>query len=411
MDLIHCLGRTLHSEHHRDMFWKSENRITYFARTNFRNEEKPFGIKTRDRRAHMYVIGKTGTGKSTLLETLIRQDLENGEGLALLDPHGDLVEKVLREVPENRKDDLIYFNVPDRGNPLGFNPLEQVTPEKRSLAAAGLLDAFKKIWSDSWGPRLEHILRNAFLALLDQPEATLADVLRLLDDLTFRREVSSRVYNTQVRDFWLREYENYPLRLRAEAIAPIQNKVGAFLTDPLLNRILTQKRSDFDLRHVMDKGKILLVNLAKGKIGADASSLLGALLVTKIGLAGLSRADVPEETRRDFYLYLDEFQNLATLSLANMLSELRKYRVNMVLSHQYLSQLDPQVKDAILGNTGTIISFRLGLTDAEILAGEFYPEFSSKDLINLPNYHIYLRLMIDGVVSQPFSAGTLLRPT
>jgi len=384
-----------------------DNQIRYFARTNFRNEEKVFGIKKPDRRAHMYFIGKTGTGKSTLLETLIRQDIENGEGLALLDPHGDLVEKVLKGVPEKRKGDLIYFNVPERGNPLGFNPLESVAPEKRSLAAAGLLDAFKKIWSDSWGPRLEHILRNAFLALLEQPEATLADVLRLLDDHAFRREVSSRVYNTQVRDFWLREYENYPLRLRAEAVAPIQNKVGAFLTDPLLNRILTQKRSAFDLRRVMDDGKILLVNLAKGKIGADASTLLGALLVTKIGLAGLSRADVPEENRCDFYLYLDEFQNLATLSLANMLSELRKYRVNMILSHQYLSQLDPQVRDAILGNTGTIISFRLGLTDAEILAGEFYPFFSARDLINLPNYHIYLRLMIDGVVSQPFSGETL----
>jgi hypothetical protein len=407
MDLIHCLGRALHSEHHRDMLWEAENRITYFARTNFRNDYKKFGIKRADRRAHLYLLGKTGCGKSTLLEIMIRQDLENGDGLALLDPHGDLVEKVLRAVPENRKDDLIYFNVPDRANHLGFNPLESVAPEKRSLAAAGLLDAFKKIWADSWGPRLEHILRNAFLALLDQPEATLADVLRLLDDHAFRREVCSRVYNTQVRDFWLREYENYPLRLRAEAIAPIQNKVGAFLTDSLLNRILTQKRSDFDLRSVMDEGKLLLVNLAKGKIGGDASALLGALLVTKIGLAGLSRADVQEEERRDFYLYLDEFQNLATLSLANMLSELRKYRVNMILSHQYLSQLDPQVRDAILGNVGTVISFRLGLSDAEILSGEFYPAFSASDLINLPNYHVYLKLMIDGKVSQPFSGETV----
>src|SRR5215813_1590688 len=389
------------------MFGDLDNRISHFGQTNFRNERKMFGIKRADRRAHMYVIGKTGTGKSTLLETLIRQDIENGEGLALLDPHGDLIEKVLRAAPGKRKADLIYFNVPDRANALGFNPLERVAPDKRSLAAAGLLDAFKKIWSDSWGPRLEHILRNAFLALLDQPEATLADVLRLLDDSAFRREVSSRVYNTQVRDFWLREYENYPLRLRAEAIAPIQNKVGAFLTDSLLNRILTQKRSDFDLRRVMDEGKILLVNLAKGKIGGDASALLGALLVTKIGLAGLSRADTPEESRRDFYLYLDEFQNFATLSMANMLSELRKYRVSMILSHQFQGQLDPQVRDAILGNTGTMISFRLGLPDAEMLAGEFYPFFSTRDLINLPNYHIYLKLMIDGVVSQPFSAETL----
>ena len=383
-----------------------ENRVTYFAKTNFRNEAKAFGIKRADRRAHMYVIGKTGTGKSTLLETLIKQDMENGEGLALLDPHGDLLEQVFKAIPEKRKGDLIYFNVPDRANALGFNPLESVAPEKRALAAAGLLESFNRIWAASWGPRMEHILRNAFLALLDQPEATLADVLRLLDDHAFRREICSRVYNSQVRDFWLREYENYPLRLRAEAIAPIQNKVGAFLTDPLLNRILTQKRSHFDLRRVMDEGKILLVNLAKGKIGGDASALLGALLVTKIGLAGLSRADIPEESRHDFYLYLDEFQNFATLSLANMLSELRKYRTNMILSHQFQGQLEPQVRDAILGNVGTIISFRLGLTDAEILTGEFYPFFSARDLINLPNYHIYLKLMIDGMVSQPFSGET-----
>jgi len=332
--------------------------------------------------------------------------MENGEGLALLDPHGDLVEKVLQTVPDRRRGDLIYFDVPDRANPLGFNPLERVAPEKRALAAAGLLDAFKKIWADSWGPRLEHILRNCFLALLDQPDATLADVLRLLDDRGFRKTVAVRVYNSHVRDFWLGEYERYPANLRAEAISPIQNKVGAFLSNPITNRILTQPKSAFDLRCVMDEGKILLVNLSKGKIGEDASALLGALLVTKIGLAGLSRADIPEESRRDFYLYLDEFSQFATLSLANMLSELRKYRVSLLASTQYLSAIPDQVRDAVLGNVGTIISFRLGLTDAELLAGEFYPFFSATDLINLPNYHIYLKLMIDGMVSQPFSGET-----
>jgi hypothetical protein len=386
---------------------ENNNRITYFARTNFRNEQKTFGIKRADRRAHMYVIGKTGTGKSTLLETLIRQDIKNGEGLALLDPHGDLVEKVLKAIPDERKKDLIYFNVADTQHPLGFNPLENVPAEKRSLAASGLLDAFKKIWADSWGPRLEHILRNALLALLDQPEATLADVLRLLDDQGYRREVCFRVSNSQVRDFWLGEYAKYPARFRVEASAPLQNKVGAFLTNPLLNRIFTQPKSAFDLRRVMDDGKILLVNLAKGKIGEDASSLLGALIVSKIGLAGLSRADIQEEKRRDFYLYMDEFQNFATLSLTNMLAESRKYHLAQIYAHQFQGQLDPNVRDAILGNVGTIISFRLGLVDAEMLAGEFYPFFSARDLINLPNHHIYLRLMVDGVVSQPFSAETI----
>src|SRR5216117_3179717 len=385
----------------------SENRVTFFARTDFRDHRKIFGIRQADRRAHMYLIGKTGTGKSTLLETLISQDVRSGHGVALLDPHGDLAERVLAGVPEKRKDDLIYFNVPEVLKPLGFNPLERMEPGKRPLAASGVLEVFKKIWADTWGPRMEHILRNALLALLDQPEATLADVLRLLSDKAFRRTAMAHVASARVRDFWLREYESYPLRFRIEAIAPIQNKVGAFLADPVLNGILAQPKSAFDLRQVIDEGKILLVNLAKGKIGENAAALLCALLVSKMGLAALSRADVPEEKRRDFFLYLYEFQNFTTLSLAGMLSELRKYRAGMILAHQYLTQLDPQIRDAILGNVGTIVAFRLGLPDAEIIGKEFYPEISVEDLISLPNYHIYLKLMIDGKVSRPFSAVTL----
>lgn len=385
-----------------------DNPIVYFAKTDFRNEEKKFGIKRYDRRAHMYVIGKTGTGKSTLLETMILQDIESGQGLALLDPHGDLVEKIAAKIPERRKDDLIYFNVPDDTRTFAFNPLERVDPQKRSLAAAGLLEAFKKLWSDSWGPRLEHILRNALLALYDQPEATLSDVLKLLENDTFRRNAALRIHNAQVRGFWLREYEAYPSRFRVEAIAPIQNKVGAFLSDPRLHRILVQPRSSFNLRNVMDEGKILLVNLSKGKIGEDTAALLGALLVTSIGLAALSRAEIPEQERRDFYLYLDEFQSFTTLSLAKMLSELRKYRMGMVLAHQYLSQLDEQIRDAVLGNVGTLISFRVGMSDAEILAKEFYPTFSAGDIIRLPNHHVYLKLMIDGMPSEPFSAKTII---
>jgi hypothetical protein len=381
--------------------------MTLIGRTNFRNQGRTFGIRQADRRAHMYIIGKTGTGKSTLLETMIRQDIAAGRGLAAFDPHGDMMERVLARIPDKRKNDLIYFNVPDASRPLGFNPLESVPPEKRPLAASGILEVFKKIWVESWGPRLEHILRNALLALLDQPEATLAGILRLMDDSSFRRIAASRVRNPQVRSFWVREYENYPARFRAEAIAPIQNKVGAFLADPILNAIVTQPRSTFDLRCIIDDGHILLVNLAKGKIGEDVAALLGALLVSRIGLAGLSRVDMPEGSRRDFFVYLDEFQSFTTLSLANMMSELRKYRVNLILAHQYLTQLDLKVRDAILGNVGSIISFRLGLADAEILAKEFYPEFSAKDLVRLPNYSIYLKLMVNGVPSSPFSAETL----
>jgi len=269
------------------------------------------------------------------------------------------------------------------------------------------LDVFQKIWADSWGPRLEHILRNALLALLDQPNATLAGVLQLLSEKSFRQQAMARVANRQVREFWLQEYEKYPARFRAEAIAPIQNKVGAFLADPVLHRILTQEHSSFDLRAVMDEGRILLVNLAKGKIGEGPAALLGSLLVARIGLTALSRSEPAEENRRPFFLYLDEFQNFTTLSLANMLSELRKYRVGLVLAHQYLSQVQEEIRDAILGNVGTTISFRVGSADAEILGKEFYPEVAALDLMDLSNYQIYLKLMVDRVVSRPFGGETV----
>lgn len=383
------------------------NNISFFARTTFRNERRVFGIRQPDRMSHLYVIGKTGTGKSTLLENLIVRDMRARRGLALLDPHGELHERVRGILPDDRKDDLIDFNVPDPTNKLGFNPLQHVAASKRGLAAAGLLDAFKKLWTDSWGPRLEHILRNAIFALLEQPQATLLDILRLFDDSKFRTKALNHVTNSQVRRFWLDEYAKYPARLKAEAVAPIQNKVGAFLTDPVLQRILTVQESSFRLRDVMDSGKILLVNLAKGKIGEDTAALLGALLVSRINLAALSRADIPEEERRPFFCYLDEFQTFTSLTFVSMLSELRKYRVGMTLAHQYLGQLDLPVRDAILGNAGTLIVFRVGAQDGEVFAKEFYPYFSQTDFSNLPNHHIYLKLMINGAVSQPFSAETL----
>ena len=312
-------------------------------------------------------------------------------------------------MPRNvRQSDLLYFDVPRPDQPLRFNPLQRVPPEKRSVAAAGLLDVFKKLWTDFWGPRTEHILRNALLALLDQPAATLGDILRLLDDRSFRETAAARVTSPQVKRFWLEEYKNYAPGFRSQAIAPIQNKVGAFLADPILSKILSEPAGTLNLRESMDSGKILLVNLAKGKIGEDSASLLGAMLVSQIGVAGLSRADQPESVRRDFYLYLDEFQTFSTQSLANMLSELRKYRVNLILANQYLSQVDSEVTDAILGNVGTLISFRLGPGDATYLAKEFQPTFDALDLVNLPNWSIYLKLMIDGAVSDPFSADTVI---
>jgi hypothetical protein len=352
----------------------------------------------------MYLVGKTGVGKSTLLRTLVEQDIRNGEGLALLDPHGDLAEQIVAELPDERRPDLIYFDVPDPEGAISFNPLESVPPAKRSLVAAGLLEVFQKIFYDSWGVRLEHILRNALLALLDQAEATLADILRMLEDASFRRQVVASVSNDQVRRFWLQEYERYSPGMRGQAIGPIQNKIGAFLADPILNRILTQPKGNIELREIMDGGKILIVNLAKGKIGEGPAALLGALLVAQIGFAGLSRADIPEADRRDFFLYLDEHHTFATLSLATMLSELRKYRVNLVLANQYLSQVDREIEDAILANIGTLIVFRVGPRDADFLAKEFVGSFKPYDLLNLPNYDFYIRLMIDGAVSPPFSA-------
>lgn len=398
------------STHPVDMTAADDNRVVLIGRTNYRNRRQAFGIRQADRRHHMYLIGKTGTGKSTLLETLIRQDVASGQGVAVVDPHGDLVEHVLATVPPTRRDDVIYFDVPNTTAPLGFNPLSSVPPASRAVAASGMLDVFKKLWSDSWGPRLEHILRNALLLLLDQPEATLADVLRLLDDEEFMHRAVGRTANAQVRRFWLHEFNSYPKRFRIEAISPIQNKVGAFLANPILQQILTRQKSAFDLRRLMDERKVLLVNLAKGRLGEDSATLLGSLLASHVGLAALSRAEVPEHVRPNFFLYLDEFHSFTTLSLTGMLSELRKYRVGLVLANQYLSQLDERIRDAVLGNVGTLVAFRVGPDDAELLEKELQPEFSAKDLVNLPNYSIYVRLMVDGRVSRPFSAETLAPP-
>lgn len=381
--------------------------IAYFARTNFRHRHQPFGIRLDDRHHHMYVIGKTGTGKSTLLVTLIGHDLKANHGLAVFDPHGDLADAVVRSLPPERQSDLIYLNLPDPACPLRFNPLQQVPTAARARAASGLLESFKKLWLDSWGPRLEHLLRNALQTLVEQPEATFADIPRLLLDREFRRQAANRVANQHVRHFWLREYEGYPERLRGEAIAPLQNKVGAFLSNPVATRVVCAPQSSFSIEEVMNQGKILVVNLAKGLVGEDTASLLGSFLVSRIGTEAMGRASFPASQRRSFFVYLDEFQSITTQSLVTMLSELRKYRVGLVLANQYLAQLDPAVQEAILGNVGTIVAFRVGVSDAEILGKEFYPDFTESDLVNLPNYHIYLRLMIDGRVSRPFSAETL----
>ncbi len=387
-----------------------KNQITPFAVTNYRDIRKIFGIKQKNRRGHMYIIGKTGTGKSTLIENMVISDIKTGYGLALIDPHGDLAEDILNYIPQTRVNDVIYFNPADTEYPVPFNPLAAVNPEYHHLVTSGLISVFKKVWSEFWGPRLEHILRHSILTLLEYPDSTLLDIPRLLTNKDFRQQVLKHVTHQQVREFWLFEFEKYSAWLKTEATAPILNKVGQFLTSKPLRNIVGQKKNTFRFRKVMDEGKIFIANLSKGKIGEDNCSLLGAMLATQMQLAALSRADIPENTRRGFYLYVDEMHNFLTLSFADILSEARKYGLNLILCHQYIEQLDEKIRAAIFGNVGTIISFRLGAEDAEYMAREFYPVFSEEDLVNLPNYHIYLKLLIDGVASRPFSAITLLHP-
>ncbi len=388
-----------------------EEEIALFAETNYRNIRKKFGIKTDDRRRHMYFIGKTGTGKSTVLENMIYQDIQAGRGVAVVDPHGDLAEKTLDFIPASRINNTVYFNPADTEYPFAFNVLEKVESSQRHLVASGLVGVFKKIWADSWGPRLEYVLRNTILALLEYPGSTLLGIMRILVNKEFRKKVVDRLTDPVVKSFWVDEYPRYPERLRAEAIAPIQNKVGQFLSTSLIRNIVGQVKSKINLREVMDQGKILVMNLSKGRIGEDASALLGAMMITKIQMAVMSRINIPEEKRRDFYLYVDEFQNFATDSFAAILSEARKYHLNLIIAHQYIGQLmteqTTRVRDSVFGNVGTMVVFRVGAEDADFLAKEFVPRFDETDLVDLDKYNTYVKLMIDGITSEPFSATTL----
>jgi CxxC-x17-CxxC domain-containing protein len=381
--------------------------ITFIGETTFRNSRQRFGIMRDDRRRHMYLIGKTGMGKSTMIENLVIQDIYNGQGVALVDPHGDLVETVIKLIPDNRIKDVIYFNPSDMEFPIAFNVVEKVDPEYRHLVASGLVGVFKKIWADSWGPRLEYLLRNVILALLDYQEATLLGIPRMFVDNNFRKKVIAKIQDPVVKSFWVDEFSKYNQQFLTEAISPIQNKVGQFLSSSLIRNVIGQTRSSFDLRDAMDNQKIILMNLSKGRIGEDNAALLGAMMITKIQLAAMSRVDIPEEERKDFYLYVDEFQNFATESFANILSEARKYRLNLIIAHQYIEQLGDVVKPAVFGNVGTMVCYRVGAADADELVKEFTPQYLEEDLVNNPKYNCYLRLMIDGIASEPFSAQGL----
>jgi len=383
--------------------------LIFIGRTKWRDMDRPFGLRPSDRCAHMYVIGKTGTGKSSLLEAMIRQDVLAGNGLALFDPHGDLAERLVEWIPESRRADLIYLNVPDPLQPFGFNPLEKVPPLRRSLAANGIVETLKKLFDDAWGIRLEYILRNALMLLLEQPEATLADVVRLFHDKDFRKEAAERLENKEVKRFWLIEFEKYG-RHRSEAVTPIENKLGSLLVDPFVSRILTVPRSTFDPREAIDSGKVLLVNLAKGKIGEAPAMLFGGLLVTMLGLAGLSRGDTPQKERRPFFMYLDEFQTFTTLALINMLAELRKYGMGLVLANQFMDQIDAELRSAILGNVGTLVVFRVGAVDAQKLVKELHPELEFYELTLLPNRMFWIRALVEGQSIEAFTGKTITIP-
>jgi hypothetical protein len=381
--------------------------VSFFGETTSRAQYRRFGIRQSDRLSHVHILGKTGVGKSGLLELLAREDVSAGRGFALIDPHGDLVERLAASLPSRILDRITYLDAADPTQPFGYNPLRRVRHDAIPLAASGLIETFRKLWPDAWGVRMEHVLRNSLYVLLEREGSTLPDLLRLYADKAFRKQVTAKVRNEVVRDFWRTEFEKYPDRYRLEVVAPIQNKLGALLADPTVRRILVNPKIDLHLRKLIDADAIMLVNLPKGRLGEDASALLGSVLVSTIGLAALSRADTPGQARRPFFLYVDEFHAFTTLSFISLMSELRKYGLGLTLAHQHLQQLESEVRHAVLGNAGTFIAFRLGAEDAAYVAREFQPTISTRDLINLPNRHLYLRLMIDGAPSAPFSARTL----
>lgn len=387
-----------------------EKELTVFAKTNFRHVQSEFGIKKEDKTRHTYIIGKSGMGKSNMMENMAIQDVLHGCGIGVVDPHGETVDAVLKYMPENRIEDVVMFDPSDSDHPVAFNLLENVDPRYKDIVSSGLIAIFKKIWFDSWGPRLEHILRNTILALLENEDTTLLGIPKMLTDTVYRKKMVANVKDPVVRAFWEDEYAQYTDKFRNEAIAPILNKIGQFLASSVIRNIVGQPKSTIDVRRIMDEEKILLVRIPRGLVGEDNAALLGAMMITKIQLAAMSRVDIPESERRDFYLYVDEFQNFATEAFGTILSEARKYHLGLTLANQYIAQMPEVVRDAVFGNVSTMISFRIGATDASFIAKEFTPVFEEGDFVNMNKYNIYIKLAVNGVTSPAFSAVTLPLP-
>ncbi|MDO8523640.1 MAG: type IV secretion system DNA-binding domain-containing protein [bacterium] len=389
---------------------EEQKRINFFARTEYKNKQATFGIKKDDRRKHLYMVGKTGTGKSTMIANMVINDMRNNEGVAVIDPHGDLADAILDFVPSYRINDVAYLDPSDIEHPFTLNPLEVKNPTYRELVASGIVSIFYKLYHHSWGPRLEYILRNTILTLLHVPGSTLLQVPELLTNESYRAHVVEKLDDQVLKNFWLNEFEKMSPQLRSEAISPILNKVGQFLSAQTIRAIIGSSTSTVDLEAMMNQGKIVIVNLSQGKLGEDSSALLGAMIITKFQLAAMNRVYIPEKDRRDFYLYVDEFQNFATTSFIKILSEARKYRLDIMLANQYVGQIDEDVQKAIFGNAGSLVSFSVGASDARILSKEFGSKYTEDELVSLGNYQIILRLMIDDHASLPFSATTLPLP-
>lgn len=384
----------------------SKQQLTIIGKTNWRNSNQPFGIKDNDRLFHIYSIGKTGTGKSTLINNMVISDIQNGKGLAYIDPHGDSANTILDYIPHERIKDVIYFNPSDTEYPIAFNPIFHIHPKHHQIITSNLISVFNKIWDESWGPRMEHILRYSIITLLEYGRGSILDIQRLLTDGFFRKQVLVRVTSPEVLSFWQNEFEKMPPTLRAESISPILNKMGYFNANPMLRNILGQKKRGLKFTQILDESKLLICNLSKGSIGEDSCKIIGSLLVTHIQLASLYRVSIPEQERIPFYLFVDEVQNFIGTSFVEMLSECRKFGLGVFLTNQFLNQLPIPLQESILSNVGTIITFRVGTNDAFVLSKDLYPYFNQEDLINLPRYSIYIKLCIDGQTSKPFSADT-----
>ncbi|MGB0871165.1 MAG: type IV secretory system conjugative DNA transfer family protein [Flavobacteriales bacterium] len=383
----------------------SYNEISYFAKTNFRHSKTIFGIKQADRLLHLYCLGKSGSGKTSLLKTLMTQDIQEKRGFTFIDVHGDASREIIQSLGDLDCDRVIYFDVTNANLEYGYNPLRRVSVSKRSLVASNILEIFKRSWKSAWGMKMEHILRMVLLTLLDQPKAEFSDILKLIDDKAFQLSCLRYVQNEDIKTFWIREFPKY----KANDLLPIMSKVSSFLSHRIVRKVLIENTDLLSFRKIIDTKSILIINLAKGQVGADVANMLGGLLLTSLSSAFFSRIDMLEEKRVPHYLYIDEFQTISSTELiAELLAQVRKFKIGLILANQFLHQLDSEVRASILGNVGTLIAFRLGITDAKLMAKEFYPVFSTEDFTALPNYSIYLKLMIDGKPSLPFSADTIL---